>query len=111
MGGLASYEVVVVEAYSSQGGFGSAKAGVATTELIGFMAWSIETSGVSARPRLIRVGRGERHAALQRLEAAGYEFRGKGISNHARDAEAVVVAGMRWKAVEVVESNRRRLLG
>ena len=96
-GWVDAFDVVCVEDFVSQGGFGSAKTGRDTTMLLGYLWWHVTLSGGDVR----LTTRLERHSALTRLKAVGYPFVGLGRGDHARDAEAVVVAAMRWGARDV----------
>lgn len=92
------YDVVCAEDFFSQGGFGSAKTGRDTTMLLGYLCWDYK---LSTGRDVTLTTRGPRAAALTRLKAVGYPFVGLGRGDHARDAEAVVVAAMKWSAKEV----------
>lgn len=92
------FDVLCAEDYFSQGGFGSAQSGRDTTMLLGYLTWDY----VMSTGRHVRLTqRGARSGALKRLQAVGYPFVGAGRGDHARDAEAVVVAAMKWSAKEV----------
>lgn len=84
---------VCAEDFLSQGGFGSARTGADTSELLGLLIW---TARLEYDLDPVRVTRMARDSALKRLRAVSYPFVGTGVSDHARDAECVVVAGMKY---------------
>lgn len=92
------FDVVCAEDFFSQGGFGSAQTGRDTTMLLGYLCWDYL---MNTSREVTLTQRGPRAAALTRLKAVRYPFVGLGKGDHARDAEAVVVAAMKWGAKEV----------
>lgn len=103
---LEERDIIIAEDYRPQGGFGDGGAGMATLKLLGYLEWTVRM--MEPRPEMRLVTRSGRHAALTRLRAAKYDFRGTGRGDHARDAEAVCVAGMGWSAVDVARRNGPR---
>lgn len=97
------FDVVCAEDFFSQGGFGSANTGRDTTMLLGYLCWDYL---MNVGQDVVLTQRGPRSAALTRLKAVGYPFVGLGRGDHARDAEAVVVAALGWGAREVSSAPR-----
>lgn len=96
--GMYVLDEVWAENYVPQGGFGNAGTGMDTLRLLGFLEWSLwfkRGMGLNYVTRL------DRSASLKRMQGAGYPFVGAGVSDHARDAEAVVVAGKKWRIAEL----------
>lgn len=97
----AQYDEVIAENYVPQGGFGNAGPGIYTLKLLGWIEW---TWKLGRNEDVQLVTRLDRAASLRRLKHAGWEFHSS--SNHAKDAEAVVVAGKKWKISDLILSAR-----
>lgn len=97
-GWLLGFDRFIAEAYVPQGGFGDGKTGTDTIKLLGWYEWNVRLN-VGEEVQLVT--RLDRSASLRRLKAAGYNFAGMGNGDHARDAEAVTVAGMKWSVKEL----------
>lgn len=95
---LRGFDRFIAEAYVPQGGFGDGGPGIATMKLLGLFEWTVKLEGLGEVTLVTRLSRA---GALKRLKAVGYPFAGMGKGDHARDAEAVTVAGMKWSAKEV----------
>lgn len=95
---LAEFDEVWAENYVPQGGFGNASTGMDTLRLLGLLEWRLR---LGYGRELNYVTRLDRAASLKRMQGAHYPFVGAGVSDHARDAEAVVVAGKKWRIAEL----------
>ena len=95
---LREFDVVCAEDYVPQGGVGDGKPGTDTVRLLGLIGW---VNLIEHGRDVVLTTRGSRYGALQRPKAVGYPFVGAGKGDHARDAEAVVVAAMRWSVTSL----------
>jgi hypothetical protein len=95
---LDQFERFIAEAYVPQGGFGDGKTGTDTIKLLGLYEWTVKLRFGKTVQLVTRL---DRSASLRRLKAGGYNFAGMGNGDHARDAEAVTVAGMKWSIKEL----------
>lgn len=100
-GTLDCFGEVYAENYVPQGGFGNAGTGMDTLKLLGLLEWTYK---LTTTRDVTLVTRADRDAALRRLKACGWDF--DAGSDHAKDAQAVVVAGKRWKMSDLGLSAR-----
>ena len=92
------YDQVCAENYVPQGGFGNARTGMDTLKLLGYIEW---TWRLTTGKDVILTTRLDRDAALTKLKARGWKFNVS--SNHARDAQAVVVSALKWRVSDLLK--------